>query len=118
MSNRIHSSFFYCAFSLLVALLLCACAHQPSTLYHWGNYQTDVYRYFQGDSPNKQIQDLEQDLRYMQIHRRAAPPGLHSYLGMLYAKSGNEAKAREQLLEEKALFPESSVYINLLLENH
>ncbi|MFC4728200.1 DUF4810 domain-containing protein [Coralloluteibacterium thermophilus] len=101
-----------------LALLATACAHTPPSLYHWGSYQSQVYGYLKGESPEKQIQELERDLQTMLAADRPAPPGLHAHLGMLYAESGNDAKALESLLAEKAQYPESATYIDFLLKKY
>ncbi|MCC4596209.1 DUF4810 domain-containing protein [Xanthomonas campestris pv. phormiicola] len=100
-----------CALPILVG-----CAHQPASLYQWGSYQEQVYSHFKGGSPEQQIQALEKDLQLSQAANRTAPPGLHAHLGMLYAETGNDGKAQEQLLAEKAQYPESATYIDLLLK--
>lgn len=98
-------------------LALVGCAHQSASLYQWGSYQDQVYSHFKGDSPEQQIQALEKDLQVMQAANRRPPPGLQAHLGMLYAETGNDAKAQQQLLAEKTQYPESTTYIDLLLKN-
>jgi len=99
-------------------LSLAGCAHQSQSLYQWGSYQDQVYQYFKGESPEQQILALEKDLQTMQAANRLAPPGLHAHLGMLYAETGNDGKARENLLAERSQYPESATYIDLLLKKH
>jgi hypothetical protein len=48
---------------------------------------------------------------------RAVPPGLHAHLALLHAQLGNDAKAVEHLQAEKALYPESALYMDFLLAN-
>jgi len=102
----------------LALLLLVGCAHQPVSLYQWGSYQDQVYLYFKGESREAQIQALEKDLQVMQAAHRPVPPGLRAHLGMLYAETGSDAKAQENLLAEKASYPESTTYIDLLLKKY
>lgn len=98
-------------------LALVGCAHQSASLYQWGSYQDQVYSHFKGGSPEQQIQALEKDLQVMQAANRRPPPGLQAHLGMLYAETGNDAKAQQELLAEKTQYPESGTYIDLLLKN-
>lgn len=102
----------------LCAGLLAGCAHSPPTIYQWGNYQDDIYRHFRGEGPGRQLQDLESDYQKMQATHHTPPPGFYAYLGMLYAETGNDTKAREYLTAEKTQYPESTKYINLLLKNY
>ncbi|WP_045739058.1 DUF4810 domain-containing protein [Xanthomonas sp. MUS 060] len=98
-------------------LTLVGCAHQSASLYQWGSYQDQVYSHFKGGSPEQQIQALEKDLQVMKAANRRPPPGLQAHLGMLYAETGNDAKAQQYLLAEKAQYPESTTYIDLLMKN-
>ena len=45
------------------------------------------------------------------------PPGAHAHLGMLYFESGNPDQGMAHFLQEKALFPESTAYIDFLINN-
>ncbi|MBB4593632.1 DUF4810 domain-containing protein [Xanthomonas cannabis] len=99
-----------------VLIALTACAHQSTSLYQWGSYQDQVYSHFKGGSPEQQIQALEKDLQVMQSSNKSAPPGLRVHLGMLYAETGNDGKAQENLIAEKAHYPESTTYVDLLMK--
>ena len=102
-----------------VCALFISCAHQPKTLYQWGSYETQVYQHFKGEGPSKQIQELEKDLQKTQATHQKVPPGFLAYLGFLYAEAGDETKARDNMMAEKAQYPEASPYIVLLLkQNH
>ncbi|MGL4507790.1 MAG: DUF4810 domain-containing protein [Aeromonas sobria] len=43
------------------------------------------------------------------------PPGFHAHLAMLYAQQGRDNLALEHFEKEKQLFPESTTFINFLL---
>jgi len=45
------------------------------------------------------------------------PPGWHAHLGYLYYELGQRDQARQELLTEKAEFPESKVFMDRLLAN-
>lgn len=92
------------------------CANRPKPLYEWGSYQTQVYAYFKAqEGPQAQLQALEADLEAIRAHGNTPPPGFHAHLGLLYSTLGNDDRAVQALLNEKALFPESSTYIDFLL---
>lgn len=45
------------------------------------------------------------------------PPGWHAHLGYLYYQVGKSDQARQELMTEKAEFPESAVFVDRLLAN-
>ncbi|MBB4843109.1 hypothetical protein HNP55_001628 [Paucibacter oligotrophus] len=104
---------------LSLALGLGGCATAPKPLYQWSNYQGPVYQYFKdnGASAAEQISLLEAQLQKNKAMGELSPPGLHAHLALLYSKLGNDGAARENLLAERNLFPESAPYIDFLLKN-
>ncbi|MGK3142754.1 DUF4810 domain-containing protein [Pantoea sp. C2G6] len=104
--------------SLLVAAgLLAGCASKgPKPLYYWGDYQEQVYSFYQqsGD-PQKQIDALNLDVEKARAAGQPVPPGLHAQLGLLYARTGDSNKAFGQFATEKQLFPEAAPYMDFLM---
>ena len=100
-------------------LMLSGCAKQK-TIYNWGDYQQQVYQHFktEGNSPEEQITALEQGLQKARAKGESVPPGYHAHLGMLYAKAGRQDQVIQSLETEKTLFPESSGYIDFLLNKY
>lgn len=103
---------------LAVVLALAGCAAPPKTLYQWGSYQASLYNYFKGNGsdPGAMILQLEEQLQKTAATGGAAPPGLHGHLALLYSKVGDDANAVAHLEAERKLFPESGVYIGMLLQ--
>lgn len=101
--------------ALMGAALLTGCVTAPATLYHWGSYETEVYRHFKGESPESQVERLEAQLQVTVSRGQTPPPGLYGTLGMLYAKLGRTDQSIASLEREKTLFPESAPYIDRLL---
>ncbi|MFC3942553.1 MULTISPECIES: DUF4810 domain-containing protein [Pseudomonas] len=97
--------------------VLAGCNHRPTTLYDWEGYEPQVHQYFEGQAKEAQVQALEADLQKMKAANRPAPPGYHAHLGMLYGSLGKDDQMVQQLQTEKALFPESSTYMDFLLSN-
>ncbi|AMB84740.1 hypothetical protein AWM79_05215 [Pseudomonas agarici] len=97
--------------------VLVGCVQQPKTLYQWEGYEPQVYQYFKGESKEAQLVVLEADLEKMKATNRAAPPGYHAHMGMLYGSLGQDDQMVQQLQTEKALFPESAAYMDFLLSN-
>ncbi|ALV04928.1 DUF4810 domain-containing protein [Roseateles depolymerans] len=108
--------------ALLVTTVLCglftACAQPPKPLYQWSGYQSNLYDYFKtsGANAGEQIDKLEAQLVKNKAANEASPPGLHGHLALLYAKVGNDNAAKAHLEAERALFPESAAYVDLLLK--
>ncbi|MCZ2497835.1 DUF4810 domain-containing protein [Xylophilus sp. Kf1] len=102
---------------LAIAFLLGGCANRPQPLYQWETYQSQVYEYLKGSSsdPQKQIAALEQDYQKIQAQNRKPPPGFHAHLGLLYAAIGKDDAALQAFQTEKALFPESTAFVDRLL---
>lgn len=104
------------ATALMGSALLAGCTG-PKTLYQWEGYQPQVYQYFKGESKEAQVEALEADLQKIKATDGAVPPGYHAQLGLLYLSLGKDDQMAQQFQTEKALFPESSTYMDFLLKN-
>lgn len=101
-------------------LLLTGCATKVPTLYQWGSYQEQIYTQY--GEPGKvpveaQIAALEADAQKVAAKDRKPPPGYYAHLGSLYFQSGKPGQAVQSFEAEKALFPESTVYMDLLIKH-
>lgn len=110
------------SYALAVVLLPClliGCASAPPTLYQWGDYQEQIYNMYNdpGKSPpEEQITKLEEDYQKVRSSNKQVPPGYHAHLSFLYFKTGKVDQALQELETEKAIFPESTVYMNRLIQ--
>jgi len=106
--------------ALVVAASLagCATANRPEPLYDWESYEAQVYAHLKGESREAQIEALERDEEKIKASGKAAPPGFYAHLGLLYAETGNDAKAVACFATEKARFPEAAVYLDSLLKKY
>ena len=103
----------------LGSVSLAGCAAPPST-YSWGSYEEVMYASYvaRTDVPaEKQIELLEKDYQQARAQNRRVPPGWHAHLGYLYYEAGKPDQARQELLTEKAEFPESRIFVDRLLAN-
>jgi hypothetical protein len=103
--------------STTLALAL-ACAGCSSTYYDWGRYEESVYLVTatpDGFDLQAEIDALEIQLEQTHNKERPVPPGLHAHLGYLHSVAGNPAAARQHFEDEKALFPESTRFMDHLL---
>ena len=64
----------------------------------------------------QQIQDMEAHAQKVRGEGAALPPGFRAHLGMLYLYTGNAEQARALWQAEKEAFPESSPYMDRLLD--
>jgi hypothetical protein len=102
---------------LLAAAILAGCAGKP-LLYEWGSYEDQIYAMYSdtGKVPiEKQLQDLEHDYQRARAANRSVPPGYHAHVGYLYFQLGKDDQAVQSFETEKALFPESTVYMDRLI---
>jgi len=114
-------SFARCIFPALIlaVVFFSGCAsQQPKSLYAWGSYEEQVYAHLKGESRDAQIIALERDLGKIEASGRTAPPGFYAHLGLLYAETGNDAKAIACFETEKNRFPEAAAYMDFLLKNY
>lgn len=112
MSHRLRALL---GVALVAALTGCATAPQP--LYHWGDYQRQIYQSLNADdtSPQEQLQQLLQQAEKARAANAALPPGFRAHVGLLMLRLGRDADAAAQFQAEKQAFPESTAYMDFLL---
>ncbi len=107
------------ATALTACLLLTACASHDNALYHWNGYQEQIYEGFQiessNTSPDKQLQKLQEEQQKASAKNKPLPPGYQAHMGFLYFQTGQADKAVLAFEAEKKQFPESAVYMDLVL---
>jgi len=100
-----------------LAMALTGCASQQN-LYHWGEYETLVYKMYNepgAADPQTQIAELTADIEQAEQSGKKVAPGIYAHLGYMYALANNPAKSQAAFATEKQLFPESSQFIDRLL---
>lgn len=114
----------WCASSLrrtaaaIGVIVFAGCAAKgPGPLYVWESFPRQQYSTLlrDGASPDEQIRTLEAHAEKARAASGALPPGLRAHLGMLYLGAGNPQRARELWLAERTAFPESTPYMDRLL---
>jgi hypothetical protein len=104
----------------LAAALLAGCVTAPPPLYAWGGYEELIYSSYRKPGsvpPETQIEQLEHDYQLARSSGSRVPPGWHLHLGTLYAQVGKADQAQQELMTEKAQYPESAVFVDRLLAN-
>jgi len=102
----------------LAAVLLFTGCVSNNTQYYWGEYENLVYKthHTPGEvPPSIQIEQLQTDIEKAQAAGKPIPPGVYAHLGLMYAANGNKELALASLTKEKELFPESSTFIDGLI---
>ncbi len=109
---------FFRPFLALGAIALAGCVSQPQ--YYWGNYEPVLYAHLARPdklTPEEQFALLTEDLAKAEEKGANIPPGLLAQRGLVSVKLGQPEAARADFLREKALFPESAVFIDRLIAN-
>lgn len=103
--------------SALSALCLSGCASKST--YYWGEYEQlvhDMYVEPGSADPTTQIEQLTADIQKAQSKGKPTPPGVNAHLGYMYSLQGNTSQAKNAFLQERALYPESAVFIDGMLK--
>lgn len=104
--------------SLLGLTVLGGCSSNSERLYYHGDYSAAVYSYFRQDDVTleEQIETLNQIIEDAANNQMLVAPGVHAHLGMLYFETGSPNLGMQHFEAEKALFPESTQYIDFLIK--
>ena len=105
---------------LAAAALMTGCASKPKALYNYGNYSESYYAYKQDASPEPLLamqQAIEKAIAEAgdSISGRV-PPGMYANLGYIYLKQGNAKEALQDFEMEKKLYPESTHFMDRVIE--
>jgi hypothetical protein len=101
--------------ALAVASGLSGCAEKPPQIYRWGIYEELVYDMYAKPGtadPDTQVVRLSEDISRTESEGKRVPPGVHAHLGYMYYLSGNAEAALDEFATERALFPESTTFID------
>lgn len=104
--------------ALTAVATLAGCVQTAQPLYSWETFPRQQYMFLlrEGVSPDQQIKDAETHAEKARASNLALPPGLRAHLGMLYLSVGNSGRAAEMWNAEKKAFPESTPYMDQLLQ--
>jgi hypothetical protein len=104
------------AAAISLAGLLLGCA-APAPLHHWNSYPTQVYSYLRNNTASReeQIQALEKAMAQSVGSPDALPPVYQAPLGLLPLHADHSSEALHAWKREKALFPESTHFIDYLI---
>jgi len=109
-----------CIIPLLSMFLVLGCSTNKD-IYYWGVYERliyDTYVNLGSIDTATQIEQLKADIKKTKSAGKKVIPGLYAQLGFLYAMEGKHSQSKAALKHEQILYPESSVFIEGLLNRH
>ena len=96
-----------------LAVALAACA--PPSKYEWGNYERDFIAYY-GDPSTADAFAAKLSATIAQGEAKGnVPPGLNAEYGYLMLQAGNAEAAIQAFEKEKAAWPESTTFMDLMI---
>lgn len=104
------------AAALLLSLPSCG-SYQK--LYSWHTYENASYVYYKTHSQESEealLKSYCQLIEKQYGQRKAVPPGIYAEYGYLLIKKGEVDEGLEALEEEKKLYPESTPFVNRIIE--
>ncbi|MFV0347444.1 MAG: DUF4810 domain-containing protein [Halodesulfovibrio sp.] len=102
--------------SLASLALLTGCGGGKQ-MYDWCNYSNTYYDVAKNDCTETQTKHLAELERIMNVAAEKnleVPPGIYAEYGFLLFKSGKAANSLQWYAKEKALYPESGVFMDML----
>ena len=97
----------------LPLLFLTGCAE---SLLHWGKYENSlVERYIENDTSQTETH-LREAFTEAETTQKHVPPGIYADYGFMLYKRGDKSSAICYFQKERALYPESSFFMNKLIE--
>jgi len=103
---------------LLLILLIVGCA--PNTMYYWGDYSNTLYKYKKDATPamlEKHKTELLDIISKSNKKGLRIPPGINAELGYIFLLQEQDDQAMVYLKKEKSTYPESTKFIDDLLQN-
>jgi hypothetical protein len=103
---------------IVCATLITGCATNKD-IYYWGEYETLIHNsYIEPGSadPQTQIEKLNVDLQKAEAKGKRIAPGIYAHLGFLYAMQGKDSQSKAAFMEERTLYPESSIFIDGMMK--
>jgi len=103
--------------ALVGIFLMVGCATNKD-IYYWGDYEELIHdAYMKPGSADSatQIEKLTTDIQKAESKGKRVAPGIYAHLGFLYAVEGKNSQSKAAFKQEEALFPESTVFIEGML---
>lgn len=106
-----------CLLCIAFILALAGCAHEPP-MYYFGNSSSTLYAYKKEPSDKSYMamkHSLEFVIEYSELNGIRVAPGVFANLGYLNLLENNSGQAVEFFKREKALYPESTRFMDRMI---
>lgn len=101
---------------LVVAASAAACA--PTTMYHWGAYDTALHGHYANPTDRAAwVEALRVAILEAEEKGLRVPPGLYAEYGYALLEEGKPQEAIAWFQKEKAKWPESTVLMDKMVRN-
>ncbi len=98
-------------FVMAVGLIGCV----PRSMYHWGNYEDKLYKYYKNPAEmGKMAESLAIIIEKGEVDGRV-PPGIYAEYGYLLLITGKSGEAITYFEKEKMRWPESSILMDKMI---
>ena len=106
--------------SALGIFMLSACSDGPKPLYDYGDYSQKYYNLKKDQNENSLLafeKAMQESIeKSPQSRSMRVAPGMYANLGYLYLKSGRTKEALANFEQEKAIYPESTHFMNRMIK--
>ncbi len=104
---------------LFTVAIIVAASCSSSQLYHYENYNSLTYSYIKNpndETLNALLKVHEKIITNPKGTRETPPPGMCADYGFLLIQKGEVEKGKQMLQKEIELYPESSIFVGLILK--
>ena len=113
MKNNLRASI------VIAAVLIMGGCATTNTIYYWGDYSDSAYQY-KKEPTLETLGELKESLldiiENANNKNKKIPPGIYAELAKIELEANNLDAAKQLLLKEKMLFPESTTMVEALVK--
>lgn len=103
-------------FTLIIVLLsLTGCG--TTTKYHWGSYESSLYKHYKNSADQEQFSEALAITISDGERNGRVPPGIYAEYGYLLYSAGQYVEAIPYFEKEKKAWPESIQFMDKIIEN-
>jgi hypothetical protein len=105
------------ALLVAAALAVSGCA-QRSALYHWGTYDSSLYKHYKAPQDREAwVESLKTAILDAEQEGKRVAPGLYAEYGFALYEEGNSKEAIAYFQKEKEKWPESRLLMEKMIKN-
>jgi hypothetical protein len=99
-------------------MLGAACAQQQRPMYHWGDYDSRLYKHYRNPQDREAwVASMQAVVLAAEREGRKVPPGVYAEYGYALYEQGNHAAAITYFEKERDLWPESRAFMEKMIQN-